>query len=150
MDIQTGLVYVGVVVLSAVVIFVISMFGIKEKTYEEAIAEQRSMPEENLLLGRSGKDKVKDKKQKKTGKKVKEKPTERERKQSEAVSSVPAQPSPQEKPHMDLQEPETEVFNKRPPQVCTWLGHLHLQVHCFFMNECYYSHVLDCCIFILN
>jgi hypothetical protein len=21
---------------------------------------------------------------------------------------------------MDLQEPETEVVNKRPPQVCTW------------------------------
>jgi len=126
MDIQTGLVCVGVVVLCAVVIFVISMFGIKEKTYEEAIAEQRNMPEENLLLGRSGKDKVKDKKQKKTGKKVKEKPTEREKKQSEAVSSVPAQPSSQEKSDMDLQEPEIEVFNKRQPQVCTWLSSLHL------------------------
>jgi ribosome-binding protein 1 len=126
MDIQTGLVYVAVVVLSAVVIFVISMFGIKEKTYEEAIAEQRNMPEENLLLGRSGKDKVKDKKQKKTGKKVKEKPAEREKKQSEAVSSVPVQPSSQEKSHMDLEEPETEVFNKRPPQVYTWFSSLHL------------------------
>jgi hypothetical protein len=102
------------------------------------------------LLGRSGKDKVKDKKLKKTGKKVKEKPTDREKKQSEAVSSVPTQPSPQEKPHMDLQEPDTEVFNKRPPQVCIWFGRLHLWVHCFFMNECYYSHVLDCCIFMLN
>lgn len=126
MDIQTGLVCVGVVVLSAVVIFVISMFGIKEKTYEEAIAEQRSMPEENLLLGRSGKDKVKDKKQKKAGKKVKEKPTEREKKQSEAVSSVPAQPSSQEKSHMDFQEPETEVVSKQPPQVSTWSSSLHL------------------------
>jgi len=125
MDIQTGLVCVGVVVLCALVIFVISMFGIKEKTYEEAIAEQRNMPE-NLLLGRSGKDKVKDKKQKKTGKKVKEKPTDREKKQSETVSSVPAQPSSQEKSHVDLKEPETEVFNKRPPQVCTWFSSLHL------------------------
>lgn len=116
MDIQTGLVYVGVVVLSAVVIFVISMFGIKEKTYEEAIAEQRNMPEENLLLGRIGKDKVKDKKQKKAGKKVKEKPTEREKKQPEAVSSAPAQPSSQEKSRMDFQEPETEVVNKGPRQ----------------------------------
>jgi ribosome-binding protein 1 len=117
MDIQTGLVYVGVVALSAVVIFVISMFGIKEKTYEEAIAEQRNMPEENLLLGRSGKEKVKTKKPKKAGKKVKEKPTEREKKQSEPVSSVPAQPSSQEKSHADLQEPQTEVVNKQPPQV---------------------------------
>jgi len=116
MDIQTGLVYVGVVALSAVVIFVISMFGIKEKTYEEAIAEQRNMPEENLLLGRSGKDKVKNKKQKKAGKKVKEKPTEQEKKQSEPVSSVPDQPFSQEKSHTDLQEPETEVVNKQPPQ----------------------------------
>jgi ribosome-binding protein 1 len=119
MDIQTGLVYVGVVVLCAVVVFVSSMFGIKEKTYEEAIAEQRNMPGENLLLGRSGKDKIKDKKQKKAGKKVKEKPTEREKKHSEAVSSGAAQPSSQETPPMDLQEPETEVVNKRPPQVCT-------------------------------
>jgi ribosome-binding protein 1 len=117
MDIQTGLIYVGVVVLSAVVIFVISMFGIKEKTYEEAIAEQRNMPEENLLLGRSGKDKTKDKKQKKAGKKVKEKLTEHEKKQSEAVLSAPAQPSSQEKTHVDLSEPEAEVVSERLPQV---------------------------------
>jgi hypothetical protein len=57
---------------------------------------------------------------------VKEKPAEREKKLPEAVSSVPAQPSLQEKPNMDLQEPETEVFNKRPPQVCTWFCRLHL------------------------
>jgi ribosome-binding protein 1 len=117
MDIQTGLVCVGVVVLSALVIFVISMFGIKEKTFEEAIAEQRSMPEENLLLGRSGKDKTKDKKQKKAGKKVKEKPTDNEKKRSEAVSSASAQPSSQDKTHVDFDDPEAEVVSERLPQV---------------------------------
>lgn len=118
MDVQTGLVCIGVSVLSAVVIFVISIFGVKEKTYEEAIAEQRNIPEENLLLGRSGKDKTKDKKQKKAGKKVKEKPTEREKKQSEAVFSAPAQPSSQEKTRVDFDKPEAEVVNARLPQVC--------------------------------
>jgi ribosome-binding protein 1 len=126
MDVQTGLVYVGIVVLCAVVIFVISMFGMKEKTFEEAIAEQRNMPEENLLLGRSVKEKVKDKKQKKAGKKVKEKPAEREKKQSEVVSFAPAQPPSQEKSHVEFQESETEVVNKRPPQVCSWHCSFHL------------------------
>lgn len=117
MDVQTGLVCAGVFVLSVVVIFVVSMFGIKEKTYEEAIAEQRNMPAENLLLGRSGKDKTKDKKQKKAGKKVKEKPTEQEKKQSEAVLSASTQPTSQEKTHVDFNEPEAEVVSERLPQV---------------------------------
>lgn len=125
MDIQTSLIYAGVVLLSAAVIFVISMFGIKEKTYEEAIAEQRNMPEENLLIGHSNKDKPKDKKQKKTGKKVKEKATEREKKQSEVVSSAPAQPVSQEKCHVDFGEPEAEVLSERSPQVHIWHCRFH-------------------------
>lgn len=48
MDFQTGLVYVGIVVLSAAAIAFISMFGIKEKSYEEAIAEQRKFPDDLL------------------------------------------------------------------------------------------------------
>lgn len=50
MDLETGLLSVGAVVFSAIVIFVISMFGIKETSYEEAIAEQRRVPDE-LLFG---------------------------------------------------------------------------------------------------
>lgn len=50
MDLQTGLVYVGVVLISAAVILLISIFGTKEKSYEEAIAEQRKLPDD-LLLG---------------------------------------------------------------------------------------------------
>ncbi|XP_012272203.1 kinectin isoform X1 [Orussus abietinus] len=79
MDIQTGAVYVGIVLLSAVVIVLVSMFGIKEKSYEEAIAEQRKLPDD-LLLGK--KDKGKEKKHKnKSGKKVKEKKEEKEEKE---------------------------------------------------------------------
>lgn len=48
MDIQTGLVYIGIVVISAAVIVFISMFGIREKSYEEAIAEQRKLPDDLL------------------------------------------------------------------------------------------------------
>ncbi|XP_063994157.1 ribosome-binding protein 1 isoform X2 [Diachasmimorpha longicaudata] len=76
MDLQAGLVYVGIVVVSAVVIFLVSIFGMKEKSYEEAIAEQRKLPDD-LLLGK--KEKGKEKKHKnKAGKKVKEKKEERE------------------------------------------------------------------------
>lgn len=48
MDVQTGLVYVGIVVLSAAAIAFISMFSIREKSYEEAIAEQRKLPDDLL------------------------------------------------------------------------------------------------------
>ncbi|XP_076482209.1 uncharacterized protein LOC117166047 isoform X2 [Bombus vancouverensis nearcticus] len=79
MDVQTGLVYVAVVVISAAVIVLVSMFGIKEKSYEEAIAEQRKLPDDLLL---NKKDKSKEKKHKnKAGKKVKEKKEEKEEKE---------------------------------------------------------------------
>ncbi|XP_025990255.2 kinectin isoform X10 [Solenopsis invicta] len=79
MDFQTGLVYVGIVVLSAAAIACISMFGIKEKSYEEAIAEQRKFPDDLLS---SKKDKNKEKKHKnKAGKKVKEKKEEKDDKE---------------------------------------------------------------------
>lgn len=51
MDFQTTLIYGGVVVVSAAVIFLVSVLGIKEKSYEEAIAEQRKLPDD-LLLGK--------------------------------------------------------------------------------------------------
>ncbi|XP_076749451.1 uncharacterized protein LOC143422582 isoform X3 [Xylocopa sonorina] len=80
MDLQTGLVCVAVVVISAAVIVFVSLFAIKEKSYEEAIAEQRKFPESDLLL--SKKDKGKEKKHKnKAGKKVKEKKEEKEEKE---------------------------------------------------------------------
>ncbi|XP_031831405.1 uncharacterized protein LOC116426511 [Nomia melanderi] len=95
MDVQTGLVYVAVVVISAAVIVLVSMFGIKEKSYEEAIAEQRKLPDDLLL---SKKDKSKEKKHKnKAGKKVKEKKEEKEEKddKEEKTEHVQFEENPQ-------------------------------------------------------
>jgi len=49
MDFQTGLVYVSIVVISALAIGFILMLGTREKSYEEAIAEQRKLPDDLLL-----------------------------------------------------------------------------------------------------
>lgn len=68
MDVQTALLGVAIFVISGVVLLLISVFGIKEKSYEEALAEQRQQT--NVLLGTHNKTKPKEKKQKKTGKKV--------------------------------------------------------------------------------
>ena len=116
MDFHTALVCVGVVVISAIVVFVISMLGIKEKTYEEAIAEQRKMPEQNLLLGRISKDKSKDKKQKKLVKKTKEKANETEK--PNKVPTGSAEIPVQDKARVEFVEPEAKVVNERPPVVC--------------------------------
>ncbi|XP_046823005.1 kinectin-like isoform X2 [Vespa crabro] len=78
MDMQTALVCIGAVIVSAIILC-LSIFGIKEKSYEEAIAEQRKLPDDLLL---SKKDKSKEKKHKnKSGKKVKEKKEEKEDKE---------------------------------------------------------------------
>ncbi|GLG99097.1 Uncharacterized protein GBIM_05620, partial [Gryllus bimaculatus] len=114
MDLQSALICGGVAAVSAVVIYVISVFSMREKTYEEAIAEQRKLPEENLLLGRSAKDKAKDKKQKKLGKKVKEKTTDQDRNEQADMSSKSAVQT--SKVHVDFEEPEAEVVSERPSQ----------------------------------
>ena len=76
MDPQVILVGVAVFVVSALMIYLISVFGIKEKSYEEAIAEQRRRMEEEQEKQRKDKKAEKEKKKKKTGKEkqVKEKP----------------------------------------------------------------------------
>lgn len=48
MDVLSAFIYVGVVVISALFIIFISMFGTKQKSYEEAIAEQRKLPDDLL------------------------------------------------------------------------------------------------------
>lgn len=68
MDLQVALVSVGLCVLSAVVVYLISVFGMKEKTYEEAIEEQRKRNQDALLSGSGKSDKPKkEKKYKKAG-----------------------------------------------------------------------------------
>ncbi|XP_044011749.1 kinectin isoform X3 [Aphidius gifuensis] len=104
MDLQTGLICVGVVCLSAAVILFVSMFGMKEKSYEEAIAEQRKLPDD-LLLGK--KDKGKEKKYKnKTGKKVKEKKEDKDEKDDKSE-------------HVQFEETPQILSSDLPPQeVC--------------------------------
>ncbi|XP_018305002.1 kinectin isoform X7 [Mycetomoellerius zeteki] len=112
MDVQTGLVYVGIVVLSAAVIAFISMFGIREKSYEEAIAEQRKLPDDLLS---NKKDKNKEKKHKnKAGKKVKEKKEEKDDKEDkdERADHVQFEETPQILPS-ELPVQENNKGNKK-------------------------------------
>ncbi|KAG7203267.1 hypothetical protein KM043_010362 [Ampulex compressa] len=127
MDVQTGLVYVAVVVISAAVILLVSMFGIKEKSYEEAIAEQRKLPDDLLL---SKKDKGKEKKHKnKAGKKVKEKKEEKDEKNEkeekaehvqfeETPQILPPEPPVQKENLHQMSQSET-VANKSPKDTPT-------------------------------
>ncbi|KAL0113639.1 hypothetical protein PUN28_012644 [Cardiocondyla obscurior] len=108
MDVQTGLIYVGIVVLSAAAIAFISMFGIREKSYEEAIAEQRKLPDDLLS---SKKDKNKEKKHKnKTGKKVKEKKEEKDDKEDK--DERPEHVQFEETPQILPPDPPVQESNK--------------------------------------
>ncbi|XP_011264045.2 kinectin isoform X3 [Camponotus floridanus] len=131
MDIQTGLVYVGVVVISAAVIALISMYGIKEKSYEEAIAEQRKLPDDLLS---NKKDRNKEKKHKnKAGKKAKEKKEEKDDKDDkdertehvqfeETPQILPPEPPVQRENLQQIAQTETaEKANKSPKDTPTKL-----------------------------
>ena len=74
MDPHVVLIGVTVFVVSAILIYLISVFGIKEKSYEEAIAEQKKRLEEEQEKTR--RDKKAEKEKKKGGKTKKEKPKE--------------------------------------------------------------------------
>lgn len=69
MDLYVALIGIGVFIVSAAILLLVAVFGIKEKSYEEAVAEQRQQT--NALLGINNKPKAKEvKKQKKAHKKV--------------------------------------------------------------------------------
>ncbi|XP_011697731.1 PREDICTED: ribosome-binding protein 1-like isoform X3 [Wasmannia auropunctata] len=105
MDLHTVLVFAGIVVISAVCIALFSLFGIKEKSYEEAIAEQRKLPDDLLS---NKKEKNKEKKHKnKAGKKVKEKKEEKDDK-DERSEHVQFEDTPQILPP----EPPVQESNK--------------------------------------
>ncbi|XP_014480150.1 PREDICTED: kinectin isoform X3 [Dinoponera quadriceps] len=108
MDVQTAFLCVAVVVISALFILCISTFGTKEKSYEEAIAEQRKLPDDLLS---NKKDKNKEKKHKnKAGKKVKEKKEEKDEKddKDEKAEHVQFEETPQILPP----EPPVQESNK--------------------------------------
>lgn len=116
MDLQSALVCVLVFVVSAAILLLISMFGMREKSYEEALAEQRQLT--SGLLGTNQRPKPKEKKQKKAGKKVKEKivtsvssvetETTEESEATEVVSDVAQNDTPSLSPsksHVEFEEP---------------------------------------------
>ncbi|CAH0551248.1 unnamed protein product [Brassicogethes aeneus] len=69
MDISTPIIFIGIFIIACVSLFLVFKFGIKEKSYEEAVAEQRQQT--NALLGVRAKPK--EKKSKKSSKKPKDK-----------------------------------------------------------------------------
>ncbi|GLV33417.1 aluminum tubes [Carabus blaptoides fortunei] len=115
MDLQSALVCVLVFVVSAAILLLISMFGMREKSYEEALAEQRQLT--SGLLGTYQRPKPKEKKQKKAGKKVKEKivtsasvetETTEESEATEVVTEVVQNDTPSLSPsksHVEFEEP---------------------------------------------
>ncbi|XP_050465215.1 kinectin isoform X2 [Cataglyphis hispanica] len=131
MDIQTGLVYIGIVVISAVVIACISTYAMREKSYEEAIAEQRKLPDDLLS---NKKDRNKEKKHKnKAGKKAKEKKEEKDDKDDkdertehvqfeETPQILPPEPPVQRENLQQITQTETvEKINKSPKDTPTKL-----------------------------
>ncbi|XP_076314102.1 uncharacterized protein LOC143226688 isoform X4 [Tachypleus tridentatus] len=72
MDVETGLICAGVCVLSGVVVYFISIFGIRQRTFESAVEEQLTKSKEKCEFGVE-KSPRKEKKYKKYGRKHKDK-----------------------------------------------------------------------------
>ncbi|RZB39983.1 ribosome-binding protein 1-like [Asbolus verrucosus] len=112
MDIQTPFIFLSLFSLASVLLIFIYKFGIKEKSYEEALAEQRHQT--HILLGT--KPKSKEKKNKKTTKKVKEKSMGESEVVNNPEKSEPATSESngegQKKPHVEFKEVPEEVSVK--------------------------------------
>ncbi|XP_049819717.1 ribosome-binding protein 1 isoform X2 [Aethina tumida] len=100
MDISAPIIFVGILIVIAALLILVFKFGIKEKSYEEAIAEQRQ--QNNPLLG--VKSKPKEKKSKKTSKKLKEKQPSTDNEPSEETAEHATQ-----KPHVEFKEEPEEL-----------------------------------------
>lgn len=114
MDLNTALITGAGTVLCGVLVAIIFIFGFKEKTFEEALDEQRRGELLELIRG----DKGRPKKQKKAGKKAKEKPAAAEGKSSTETSRHAEQASVDtiDRPsHVEFKFPEAEVVSERPP-----------------------------------
>lgn len=69
MDVTTPLIFVSIFILGSISLFLVYKYGIKKKSYEEVLAEQRRQT--SALLGSSKPTKLKEKKiNKKAAKKV--------------------------------------------------------------------------------
>jgi hypothetical protein len=113
MDINTALLTGAGTILCGVLVAIIFIFGFKEKTFEEALDEQRRGELLELIRG----DKVRTKKPKKASKKTKEKLASSEGKPHKEIPR-PSDPhsSEAEKPtHVEFKFPEAEVVSEHPP-----------------------------------
>lgn len=68
MDVTTPLIFASIFILASISLFLVYKYGIKKKSYEEVLAEQRRQT--SALLGVSKPTKLKEKKIKKAAKKV--------------------------------------------------------------------------------
>ncbi|KAJ8942327.1 hypothetical protein NQ318_005319 [Aromia moschata] len=107
MDLSTPSIFASIFLLACIMLFLIYKFGIKEKSYEEALAEQRQQT--NVLLGT--KPKPKEKKNKKASRKLKEKATLQgnETDESENVENANVENLSPNKLHVEFKEEPEEV-----------------------------------------
>jgi len=114
MDWVTVAIGLGVCVITAMVLYLISVYSFKEHTFEEALAQQQKFSN-SLLKGDKANIKEKEKKPKKTTKKTKDK----EKKDAEptVVAPTAAVVAPtaavEEKPHVEF-EPDEEIISAEP------------------------------------
>jgi ribosome-binding protein 1 len=112
MDIQIPFIFVSLFSLASVVLIFIYKFGIKEKSYEEALAEQRH--QSHILLGI--KPKSKEKKNKKITKKFKEKLGTEENEavdEPEVPESAQKNADVQKKLHVEFKEAPEDVSSAK-------------------------------------
>jgi len=111
MDLNTALISGAGTVLCGVFVAIIFIFGFKEKTFEEALDEQRRRGGEfmDLISGEKGRAK----KPKKASKK-KEKETKPE---ALSIPAAPAPSTPETHPHVEFKFPEAEVVSERATAV---------------------------------
>lgn len=112
MDVQTPLICAGVVAVTSAVVYLSSVFGIRERTYEEAIEEQRRKNSLEISLKNNKNEKTK----KEKNQKKKEKPNKKE-KSKERHNSEP-KTLPNVSPASDsVRKAEHAVGFKTEPEV---------------------------------
>lgn len=141
MDLQSALICVLVFVVSGAILLLISMFGIKEKSYEEALAEQRKLT--SGLLGtnqkKSNKEKKQKQKEKKENKKLNKEKNEKKTKEVESIEEVDSELNEEAEPdklvhsshskmHVEFDEPTV----LETPPVTTKVRHMIQScIYCF-------------------
>ncbi|XP_060523258.1 ribosome-binding protein 1-like isoform X2 [Cylas formicarius] len=107
MDVTTPIVFGSIFVIASVSLFLVYKFGMKKKSYEEALAEQRQQT--SALL--AAKPKAKEKRNKKIAKKLKEKPAVAALNEETITAEEPTEPSvsQQSKHHVEFKEEREEV-----------------------------------------